>query len=183
MFAFNGKKNAKFTGSEPGTIAGTVQLADDGKRWVFTNTMTSFQPGDMIYYWLYVQHNDLGYRTYHQVFNVAGDDRSSSSTTTTVRSVETTPTTTTSTTTPTANKPICVPSITTILGRAQCRGQLVFDDSFSRPSLMPIWKHEVRIPLDSNVSRCSNWLLVIHHNKIALQGRRVCVLPIRCVAV
>lgn len=74
MFEFNGLKNVRFKGSERGNLAGSVQLEDDGdeKRWVFTNTITTFQPGDKIYYWVYVQHNSLGYSLSNQRFTVPG---------------------------------------------------------------------------------------------------------------
>lgn len=73
MFEFNGQKNTKFKGSERGNIAGSVQLENgDVKRWVFTNTLITFQPGDKMYYWMYVQHNSLGYRVYNQEFTVPG---------------------------------------------------------------------------------------------------------------
>lgn len=73
MFEFNGLKNIKFKGSERGNIAGTVQLeVGNERRWVFTNTLTKFQPGDKIYYWMYVQHHSLGYRVHNQQFTVPG---------------------------------------------------------------------------------------------------------------
>lgn len=71
LFAFHGKINREFTGSGPGEFSGEVITQQNG-QWIYENTRQQFQIGDKMYYWLYVQHNQLGYRIENQVYIVPG---------------------------------------------------------------------------------------------------------------
>lgn len=61
FFAFHGNVNREFRGTENGEFHGEARQAQNGE-WVFKNDRYQFQPGDILYYWIYVQHNRLGYR-------------------------------------------------------------------------------------------------------------------------
>lgn len=73
MFAFHGKINEDFDGLEAGQFARDITKARDGK-WTFRDGQQRFKPGDVIYYWLYVDYFDgtrtLGYRREDQKYVV-----------------------------------------------------------------------------------------------------------------
>ncbi|XP_057667244.1 uncharacterized protein LOC130900563 [Diorhabda carinulata] len=67
LFAFHGKINQDFDGLEAGTFARDILQAKNG-QWSFVDRETKLKPGDIIYYWLYVDFFDgirtLGYRRF-----------------------------------------------------------------------------------------------------------------------
>lgn len=74
LFGFHANLNKDIDLTEPGEIAGDITV-DPTKP---TNTISYFNPdiklkvGDIIYYWIYIQHNYLGYRKEGQKWQVTG---------------------------------------------------------------------------------------------------------------
>lgn len=72
LFAFHGNINREFTGAEPGDFAGEVLTKQNG-QWSYENTNQQLKVGDKLNYWIYVQHNQLGYRIENQKYVVPGN--------------------------------------------------------------------------------------------------------------
>lgn len=70
LFVFHGRTNRALKVNEPGEIHGEVTTADKDGRWTFLNDEKRLIIGDVINYWIYVQHNGLGYRLDNQQFTV-----------------------------------------------------------------------------------------------------------------
>lgn len=60
-FSFHGNLNLPMAGLENGQIAAEVLKHKSG-RWTFVDRKHEIKPGDVLYYWLYVQKDSLGYR-------------------------------------------------------------------------------------------------------------------------
>lgn len=64
-------------GREGGTFSRDIVKAKNG-RWTFIDKTTRLKPGDVIYYWTYVDYFDgertLGYPNDDQMFTVTGKD-------------------------------------------------------------------------------------------------------------
>lgn len=60
-FAFHGNLNIPMVGLESGQIAADVLKPIKG-RWIFVDRKHEVKPGDVLYYWMYVQKDSLGYR-------------------------------------------------------------------------------------------------------------------------
>lgn len=64
LFAFHGKLNEEMEGREGGTFSKDITKPKNG-RWTFVDKTTEVKPGDTLYFWIYVQHDDgvtnLGY--------------------------------------------------------------------------------------------------------------------------
>lgn len=50
----------------------------------------------------------------------------------------------------TTERSYCIPSITKVKGKSVCQNELIFEDDFSQLDENK-WKHQVKIPLDSEV--------------------------------
>lgn len=59
--AFHGKINNEFDGNEMGDFH-SESLQPENGEWVLRNDRHIFRSGDVLYYWIYVQHKRLGYR-------------------------------------------------------------------------------------------------------------------------
>lgn len=63
-------------GREGGTFSRDIVKAKNG-RWTFVDKTTKLKPGDIIYYWTYVDYFDgertLGYPKDDQMFTVTGN--------------------------------------------------------------------------------------------------------------
>ena len=70
LLIFHGRTNRILKENEPGEIHGEVTSADKDGRWTFLNQDKQLIIGDVINYWIYVQHNGLGYRLEQQLFKV-----------------------------------------------------------------------------------------------------------------
>ncbi|CAG9855841.1 unnamed protein product [Phyllotreta striolata] len=77
LFAFHGKINEEFDGREAGTFARDILKPKNGS-WTFVDKITKLKPGDILYFWTYVDFDDgervLGYPKDDQMFVVKGQD-------------------------------------------------------------------------------------------------------------
>nr|WCL15046.1 beta-1,3-glucan-binding protein 1 [Sogatella furcifera] len=70
LFAFHGNVNEDFeNGREAGQMAVDVLRKRNG-YWTYTNRVVRLKKGDIVYYWLYVIKNGLGYERLFQSFEV-----------------------------------------------------------------------------------------------------------------
>lgn len=70
LFAFHGKVNEDFEhGREAGEMSVDVLRKRNG-YWTYTNRVIRLKKGDIVYYWLYVIKNGLGYERLFQSFKV-----------------------------------------------------------------------------------------------------------------
>lgn len=60
FFAFHGNINREITATENGQFSGDTRQAERNE-WAYETTRYQLQPGDILYFWLYVQHDSLGY--------------------------------------------------------------------------------------------------------------------------
>lgn len=58
-------------GLENGQFSADILKHKNG-RWTFTNRKHEIKPGDVLYYWLYVQKDSLGYRRDDQKHEFTG---------------------------------------------------------------------------------------------------------------
>ncbi|XP_063224748.1 beta-1,3-glucan-binding protein-like [Bacillus rossius redtenbacheri] len=72
LFAFHGSVNKPMKGLEAGDMSRDVLVPSRG-RWVFEEPQVQLLPGDVLYYWLYVQRYGLGYRKDSSYWIVDGD--------------------------------------------------------------------------------------------------------------
>lgn len=73
MFAFHGKINKEFKQFEPGDFTEDIMEPVNG-FFVYDNPNLQIKVGDVIYYWIFVQHDQLGYRLDNQTWHVKGND-------------------------------------------------------------------------------------------------------------
>ncbi|XP_062550097.1 gram-negative bacteria-binding protein 1 [Armigeres subalbatus] len=101
----------------------------------------------MLHYWVYVQHEDRSYwlTNQKQRKNAAAKTTTTTTTTTTAKP-KTTKKTNEKGKTTTAEP--CVPTVTTVNGKASCSGRMIFEDTFQTLDLQK-WQREIRIPLDT----------------------------------
>lgn len=71
LFAFHGNLNSPMEGLENGQFSADILKHKNG-RWTFTNRKHEIKPGDVLYYWLYVQKESLGYRRDDQKHEFTG---------------------------------------------------------------------------------------------------------------
>lgn len=71
LVAFHVKVNEDFDGLEAGQIARDILKVRDG-RWTYQDRHTRLQRDDMIYYWIHVVYNGLGYNLIDQSYRVTG---------------------------------------------------------------------------------------------------------------
>ncbi|KAG4076072.1 hypothetical protein HA402_010867 [Bradysia odoriphaga] len=172
LFGFHGNINKRFYGNEEGDLRQDVLRARNGV-WAYENRNRQVMEGDILYFWVYVQHESLGYVLDDQEFRFTFRRTTTSRTTTTrpttrttQRTTRTTPTpvtrgttssweTTQSTTTPIVRPDYggdgldCQPSITTVRGKPVCRNEVIFEEHFSGTGLSKSWKNGVKMPLDT----------------------------------
>lgn len=71
MFSFHGNLNSPMEGLENGQFSADILKHKSG-RWTFANRKHEIKPGDILYYWLYVQKDSLGYRRDDQKHEFTG---------------------------------------------------------------------------------------------------------------
>lgn len=135
LFAFHGNINEPIKSNEIGQFHGDV-TSNSRNEWSYMDRKYNFQVGDILYYWIYVQHGNLAYRLDGQTFVYHGDGAVAPNAETTTELPRL--------------PPVCVSSETILNGKNVCKNTLIFDENFNDP-LLPNWKHEIRIPLDSEV--------------------------------
>ncbi|CAH1121496.1 unnamed protein product [Ceutorhynchus assimilis] len=69
VFAFHGKINEEITQIEQGDLEQYVNKPSSN-RFVYIDPDIRLKKGDTIYYWIYVQHNQLGFREYDQKYTI-----------------------------------------------------------------------------------------------------------------
>lgn len=144
MFAFHGKRDKKFQGNEPGDIVGTAREKSTD-RWTYVNRQIKFEQGDILHYWIYVQHGVLGYHLENQKFIATGVPNG----------IIEDPSADTTTANPLKDDLVVTNhcgsiSITKLRGKDTCSGTLIFEDHFEN-DIDTKWKHEVQIPLETEV--------------------------------
>lgn len=70
-YSFHGNLNSPMEGLENGQFSADILKHKNG-RWTFTNKKHEIKPGDVLYYWLYVQKDSLGYRRDDQKHEFTG---------------------------------------------------------------------------------------------------------------
>ncbi|XP_057662747.1 uncharacterized protein LOC130897840 isoform X1 [Diorhabda carinulata] len=73
LFAFHGNLNKPLDNLEAGRYSKDI-LKHSGGKWVFEDRQTELKKGDVIYYWLFVIRNHLGYRSDLQEFHINDDE-------------------------------------------------------------------------------------------------------------
>ncbi|XP_072385465.1 uncharacterized protein [Diabrotica undecimpunctata] len=73
LFAFHGNLNVPMNGLEAGQFSQDVVQSKRG-RWIFEDRQTKLKRGDVIYYWLFVIKDHLGYRRESGVYLVKDSD-------------------------------------------------------------------------------------------------------------
>lgn len=71
-YSFHGNLNSPMEGLENGQFSADILKHKNG-RWTFTNKKHEIKPGDVLYYWLYVQKDSLGYRRDDQKHEFTGE--------------------------------------------------------------------------------------------------------------
>jgi hypothetical protein len=66
--------NKELNGLEAGQIARDIIKPKNG-RWVYQDDRLRLNIGDVLYYWLYVQYEGLGYQKLDQTWKVAGENK------------------------------------------------------------------------------------------------------------
>ncbi|XP_026470533.1 beta-1,3-glucan-binding protein-like [Ctenocephalides felis] len=132
--AIQASVNEPVTPLTPGEYSGEVTRSLNG-RWTFENKNARLRPGDVLHYWMFVQHERLGYRRDDEKVTII--DLSSRS-----QNYDTNPTNTNN------NNQNCEPSLTTVKGIANvCKGQLIFEDNFVTKKLDDQkWHQDCHIP-------------------------------------
>ncbi|KAK9891871.1 hypothetical protein WA026_017357 [Henosepilachna vigintioctopunctata] len=107
LFAFHGNKNRNLSQVEPGEFNRDI-VNPKLNGWSYFNPNLKLNIGDKVYYWVFIQHGQLGYRQVNQVWEV-----------TELSPLEK------------MKVSVCVNSETEILGRNEiCSKQLIFDSTF-----------------------------------------------------
>lgn len=69
--AYHVKVNEDFDGLEAGQIAKDILKVRDG-RWTYQDRHTQLKRDDIIYYWIHVVYQGLGYNTIDKSYQVVG---------------------------------------------------------------------------------------------------------------
>lgn len=69
--AFHVRFNEEFSGLEAGTIARDILRVKKG-RWTYEDFTTELKYGDIVYYWIHVVYDGLGYDLLFQEHQVTG---------------------------------------------------------------------------------------------------------------
>lgn len=72
LFGFHGKVNEALDDRENGNINGDVTQPENG-RWIFQDNEVELRADDVLQYWVFVQHENYGYRKDNQRFDVKGE--------------------------------------------------------------------------------------------------------------
>nr|AFD54027.1 GNBP3 [Locusta migratoria] len=150
LFAVHANVNKEINLLEAGQISIDITKPKNG-RWVYEDKRVRLKPGDVINFWLYVQADGRGYRLDDQTFTVKElvDPETGAPDTGPVTQAPVTPEPVTKpsvTRPPVTPKPPdrCDSTVTTVNGKPACKGQVIFEDTFS--TLNPSkWQHEIQL--------------------------------------
>ncbi|XP_059608136.1 beta-1,3-glucan-binding protein [Phlebotomus argentipes] len=144
LFAFHGQLNQPFTGLQGGQWSSDITVPTEG-RFRFTERSTKLKPGDVIYFWVHVIFNGLGYNLEGQEYRVPGGTANPAPTPVTpVTPVRIRPITS-ETDAPEPESPTCQKSPTVLKdGSHPCVGALIFSEEFSGHRLSGQWEIEKR---------------------------------------
>ena len=160
LFAYHGNVNKKIYGTEPGDYHGETRRkfhADwcDCDQWHYYTDRYHLRTGDILHFWIHVQHGQLGYRydfgslTYPDDFTNQTIASSILEASVIAQSLEAPPATTTE---PISNGG-CQPSITTVNNQTvPCKYQLLFEDHFDSFSANK-WHHVNKVSGDVSSSQ------------------------------
>lgn len=71
LFAFHGSINKEIRANEYGDFHGETRTKSNG-WWTYENHHYQLQQGDVLNFWLYVQHGSFGYRLENLRYNYPG---------------------------------------------------------------------------------------------------------------
>lgn len=74
LFAFHGSINKNLRGNELGDFSADTRIKNNNNEWAFETTRYNLQPGDILNFWVYVQHNNFGYRLENQNYVYPSND-------------------------------------------------------------------------------------------------------------
>ncbi|XP_069688093.1 beta-1,3-glucan-binding protein-like [Periplaneta americana] len=144
LFAFHGNVNKEMNGLEAGQMARDIIKAKNG-RWVFQDDRIRLKPGDVIYYWLYVQYEGLGYQKLDQTWTVRElVDPNEGGVPSNTPATPGTPIQTPAPPPPPPPQQTCERTRTLVNGKPACQGQLLFEDNFDSLDNTK-WEHDIRI--------------------------------------
>uniref|UniRef100_A0A1L8E2T1 Putative beta-1 n=1 Tax=Nyssomyia neivai TaxID=330878 RepID=A0A1L8E2T1_9DIPT len=140
LFAFHGQLNFPFTGLQAGQWASDITRPTEG-RYRFIERSTKLKPGDVLYFWVHVIFNGLGYNLEGQEYKVEGGTSAPAPT----RPSRPTPTPTSPPFVSPVGVTTCQPSLTVLKNGTQpCTGSLIFEDDFHGRRLSDQWLVERR---------------------------------------
>ncbi|CAG9855839.1 unnamed protein product [Phyllotreta striolata] len=151
MFAFHGSINQELMLNQPGDFSGEILKPSKDGRFVYDNPDLRLKVGDTVYYWIYIQHDGLGFRLDNQTWRV-----------TALRS---------------KNELVCKASATVVSNRKSvCSGQVIFEDDFSGNSLNTNkWLLEQYIPTqpdyEFNIYVNDSSVTSIHDNRLTIRPK------------
>lgn len=118
LVIFHGRTNRVLKVNEPGEIHGEVTQPDKDGRWTFLDDDKRLVIGDVLNYWIYVQHRGIGYRLESQKFTVQAFDTEVQPNLVLLEK-------------PLPPPLICELSLTTKAnGESVCKGSVIFEDNF-----------------------------------------------------
>lgn len=129
LVAYHAKFNEDFNGLEAGTIARDIVKVKNN-RWTYEDHTTRLKIGDIIYLWIHVIYEGLGYNLLDQVLEVTEFFNPDGTVHTGVEPVSPTTSTERSSTYPDTNIS-CYRSSTYYNGQQPCVGQLLFEEHFN----------------------------------------------------
>lgn len=72
LFGFHGSINKEIRAREQGDFNGETRTKSNGGWWVFETRRNQLQTGDVLNFWIYVQHNNFGYHLENQRYVYPG---------------------------------------------------------------------------------------------------------------
>ena len=124
LFAFHGKINEKMKGREAGVFSVDIRQAENG-RWTFYNKGARLKVGDVLYYWVHVNYDGIGYEKDGVPFTVNAlvdpDGQTDGDT----------------------SNLTCKQPQTKFSNESICKGALIFEDNFEKFDRSK-WKPEVK---------------------------------------
>lgn len=72
LFAFHGSINKEIRASEVGDFHGETRIKSQG-MWTFETNRYQLQRGDVLHFWIYVQHDNFGYKLENQRYVYPGN--------------------------------------------------------------------------------------------------------------
>lgn len=162
MFAFNAKVNKDVGLNEPGDVSGETRNAGPDGRWTISVRNLALKVGDKIHYWIFVQHENLGYRLENQHYEIKEFNKEEQVVIPVV-------------TQPTPILPKCELSNTKVNGEiTKCRGEVIFEDNFN---LLDYTKWESVTRFSSDVQDAEFCSYQNRSENVFVQGGNLFIVP------